>query len=78
MGDSGMKEGDSGGGLFTLCGHLIGMAVEFDALPNSEISMCHFLPITSFLFNIQSMFTLELTISKVIIVNSFSSRILFI
>lgn len=53
MGDSGMKKGDSGGGLYTLCGHFIGIAVEFDS-KNDGISMCHFNPATLILVEIQS------------------------
>lgn len=41
-----MKKGDSGGGLYTLCGHFVGMAVEFDAEEKDGISMCHFNPVT--------------------------------
>lgn len=39
MGDSGMKKGDSGGGLYTLHGDFVGIAVEFDAKVKEGISV---------------------------------------
>uniref|UniRef100_A0A914BXA9 Uncharacterized protein n=1 Tax=Acrobeloides nanus TaxID=290746 RepID=A0A914BXA9_9BILA len=48
-----MKKGDSGGGLYTLCGHFIGMAVKFDDKEKDGISMCRFNPATYMLSKIQ-------------------------
>ncbi|CAI4223953.1 unnamed protein product [Auanema sp. JU1783] len=53
MGDSGMKKGDSGGGLYTLYGDFVGIAVEFDAKVKEGISMCHFNTVTVMLGIIQ-------------------------
>ncbi|KAE9546911.1 hypothetical protein FO519_009877 [Halicephalobus sp. NKZ332] len=53
MGDSGMKKGDSGGGLYTLHGDFIGIAVEFNTKVKEGISMCHFNPVTYMLTKIQ-------------------------
>ena len=48
-----MNPGDSGGGLYTYDGQLIGIAVEFDNEPGSGVSMLHFIPVKLIFYEIE-------------------------